>query len=43
LRDYVKSKYTALVERMEQNKDLTKEDEAALQDAIKDWKKSGSY
>jgi len=43
LRDYVKSKYTALAERMEQNKDLTKEDEAALQDAIKDWKKSGSY
>jgi F-type H+-transporting ATPase subunit alpha len=43
MRDYIKSKYAALVERMEKNKDLPKEDEAALQEAIKDWKKNGSY
>jgi F-type H+-transporting ATPase subunit alpha len=43
MRDYLKSKYAALVERMEKNKDLAKEDEAALNEAIKDWKKNGSY
>jgi F-type H+-transporting ATPase subunit alpha len=43
MRDYIKSKYAALVERMEKTKDLPKEDEAALHEAIKDWKKSGSY
>jgi len=43
MRDYIKSKYAALVERMEKNKDLPKDDEAALHEAIKDWKKSGSY
>ncbi len=43
MRDYLRSKYAALVERMEKNKDLSKEDEAALHEAIKDWKKNGSY
>jgi F-type H+-transporting ATPase subunit alpha len=43
MRDYIKSKYAALVDRMEKNKDLSKEDEAALHEAIKDWKKNGSY
>jgi F-type H+-transporting ATPase subunit alpha len=43
MRDYLKSKYAALVERMEKSKDLSKEDEAGLHEAIKDWKKNGSY
>ena len=43
LRDYLKSKYADLVNRMETTKDLTKEDEAALHEAIKDWKKNGTY
>jgi hypothetical protein len=28
---------------MEEKKDLSKEDEALLHEAIKDWKKNGSY
>src|SRR5262245_15800321 len=43
MRDYIKGKYGELVGRMEQTKDLSKEDEAKLNDAIKDWKKNGSY
>jgi F-type H+/Na+-transporting ATPase subunit alpha len=43
MRDYVKSKYAELAARMEEKKDLSKEDEALLHEAIKDWKKSGSY
>ncbi len=43
MRDYVKSKYAELVARMEEKKDLSKEDEALLHEAIKDWKKNGSY
>jgi F-type H+-transporting ATPase subunit alpha len=43
LRDYVMSKYAALMGRMEDKKDLSAEDEAALKSAIQDWKKSGSY
>jgi len=43
MRDYIKGKYGELVTRMEQKKDLSKEDEAVLNDAIKDWKKNGSY
>jgi len=43
MRDYIKGKYGELVGRMEQVKDLSKEDEAKLNDAIKDWKKNGSY
>ncbi len=43
MRDYIKSKYAELVARMEEKKDLSKEDEALLHEAIKDWKKNGSY
>jgi len=43
MRDYVKGKYADLVDRIESSKDLGKEDEARLHDAIKDFKKNGSY
>jgi len=43
MRDYVKTKYASLVQRMEEKKDLPAEDEKALHEAIKDWKKSGSF
>jgi F-type H+-transporting ATPase subunit alpha len=43
MRDYIKAKYAELVGRMEEKKDLAKEDEALLHEAIKDWKKNGSY
>jgi F-type H+-transporting ATPase subunit alpha len=43
MRDYVKGKYAELVARMEDKKDLSEQDEKALHDAIKDWKKNGSY
>jgi F-type H+-transporting ATPase subunit alpha len=43
LREYLKSKHTALVDRIESTKDLSKEDEAALHEAIKEFKKSGAY
>ena len=43
MRDYIKGKYADLVARMEEKKDLSKEDEALLHEAIKDWKKNGSY
>src|SRR4029078_10922982 len=40
LRDYLKGKYADLVDRMEKVKDLSKDDEAKLHEAIKDWKKN---
>jgi F-type H+-transporting ATPase subunit alpha len=43
MRDYLKGKYGALVESMEAKKDLSADDEKALHEAIKDWKKSGSF
>src|SRR5467141_2016187 len=43
MRDYLKGKYGSLVARMEEKKDLSAEDEKALHDAIKDWKKNGSF
>ena len=41
MRDYLKTKYAALIGRMD--KDLSADDEKALHEAIKDWKKNGSY
>ncbi|MFN0039589.1 MAG: F0F1 ATP synthase subunit alpha [Burkholderiales bacterium] len=41
MRDYVKAKYAALASRMD--KELSGDDEKALHEAIKDWKKNGSY
>jgi F-type H+-transporting ATPase subunit alpha len=43
MRDYVKSKYAALMERIEKTSDISGDDEQALKDAIGDWKKNGSF
>jgi len=43
LRDFLKSKYAALADNIEKTKDLSKDDEAKLHEAIKDFKKVGSY
>jgi len=43
MRDFVKEKYAALVDRIESTKDLSKDDEAALMEAVKHWKKDGTY
>jgi F-type H+-transporting ATPase subunit alpha len=41
MRDHLKTKYAALVARMD--KELSGDDEKALTEAIKDWKKNGTY
>jgi F-type H+-transporting ATPase subunit alpha len=43
LRDYLKNQYADFVNRIESTKDLSKEDEAKLGEAVKDWKKNGTY
>jgi F-type H+-transporting ATPase subunit alpha len=43
MRDFIKTKYAALVKSMDEKKDLSADDEKALKTAIADWKKSGSY
>jgi len=43
LRDYVKAQRADLVERIEDKKDLSEEDEAALKAVVEDWKKNGTY
>jgi len=43
LKEYLKSKYDALVGRIEDTKELSKEDEAALHEAVKDFKKNGAF
>ncbi len=43
LRDYVRSKYVALLNGIEEKKDISADDEKALKAAIDDWKKNGSY
>jgi F-type H+-transporting ATPase subunit alpha len=43
LREYVKTKHAALVDRIESTKDLSKEDEAELTKAIEAFKKSAGY
>ena len=43
MRDYIKGKYGDLIERIESTKDLSKDDEAKLSEAIQDWKKNGTY
>jgi F-type H+/Na+-transporting ATPase subunit alpha len=40
---YIKDKYAALIDRIESTKDLSKEDEVELHEAVKDFKKNGSY
>ena len=43
MRDYIKGKFGDLVKRIEDTKDLSKDDETRLNDAIKDWKQNGTY
>src|SRR5258707_2968311 len=43
LRAHLKSRYGDLADRIEQTKDLTKEDEAKLHEAIKNFKKNPTY
>ncbi len=43
MRDFLKGKYQDLVDRLEKVKDLSKEDEAKLHEAIKDFKKNSTY
>lgn len=43
LRDFLKSKHAAFVDRLESTKDLSKDDEAALTAAIVEFKKVGAY
>jgi len=43
MRDYIKGKYGGLGKRIEETKDLTKDDEQKLSEAMKDWKKSGAF
>ena len=43
LRDYLKSKHADLIKRIEDTKELSKDDEALLHTALKDFKKSGAY
>jgi F-type H+-transporting ATPase subunit alpha len=43
MRDYMKTKYAALVKTIEEKKDLSADDEKALKAAIDDWKKNGSF
>jgi F-type H+-transporting ATPase subunit alpha len=43
MRDYLKTKYADLTGRMESKKELTADDEKALSEAIKDWKKNATY
>jgi F-type H+/Na+-transporting ATPase subunit alpha len=43
MRAHVKSRYGDLADRIEQTKDLSKEDEAKLHEAIKDFKKNATY
>jgi F-type H+-transporting ATPase subunit alpha len=43
MRDYIKSKFGDLMDRIESTKDLSKDDEPKLHEAIKDFKKNGTY
>jgi len=43
LHKFMATKYAALVNRIEETKDLSKDDEAALHEAVKDFKANGSY
>src|SRR5512135_2510136 len=43
LRQFMKSKYAAIMDKIEQTKDMTADDEKALAAAIDDFKKTGTY
>jgi F-type H+/Na+-transporting ATPase subunit alpha len=43
LSSFMKTKYGSLMDKIESSKAMSKEDDAAMHDAIKDFKKTGSY
>ncbi|TMG96247.1 MAG: F0F1 ATP synthase subunit alpha, partial [Betaproteobacteria bacterium] len=43
LRQFMKSKYAAIMDKIESTKDMGAEDEKALAAAIEDFKKTGSF
>ena len=43
LRQFMRAKYKAIVEKIEQTNDLTADDEKALAAAIEDFRKTGAY
>ena len=43
MRDYIKGKYPDLIQRIDEQKNLSEEDEKALMEAIADWKANGTY
>jgi F-type H+-transporting ATPase subunit alpha len=43
LREYLKTRHGALIDRLEASKDLPKEDEEALHNAVREFKKSAAY
>ena len=43
LRQFMKTKYSAIVDKIAQTNELTADDEKALSAAIEDFKKSGTY
>ncbi|MBU3720335.1 MAG: F0F1 ATP synthase subunit alpha [Burkholderiaceae bacterium] len=43
LRDHIRTKHAALMERLEKNKDMSKEDEAELRTVIEQFKKTGAF
>ncbi|HVS26898.1 MAG TPA: F0F1 ATP synthase subunit alpha [Burkholderiales bacterium] len=43
MRDYIKGKYGDVVKRIEDTKDLSKDDEGKLHEAMKDFKKNAAY
>ncbi len=43
LREYLKTKHADLIKRIEDTKELSKDDEGLLHTALKDFKKSGAY
>jgi F-type H+-transporting ATPase subunit alpha len=43
MRDYIKGKYPDLIQRIDEQKNLSEDDEKALTEAIADWKANGTY
>jgi F-type H+-transporting ATPase subunit alpha len=43
LRQFMKSKYAAIVDKIEKTKEMSADDEKALAAAIEDFKKTGTY
>ncbi|CFO05295.1 F0F1 ATP synthase subunit alpha [Bordetella pertussis] len=43
LKDHLKAKHAALIQRIEDTKELSKDDEAELAAAVQDFKKHGAF